>query len=219
MSGFAAKPKGEENIPEVTVDLKGTENFNYDEWLEFFRKIPGGAGAIIDGIDYIKRHANSDGYAAARRWLEIFDEPSRMDKLYKGRLNKQLEEQEESIMDIAIGDDDEKFYEALIRQNTTQLSSSNISQQEVARLSQNINIFRKELREIRSRKTKAGSVLDKVLTAANKPIKKKPVKKLIVETSVKKSVPKKPAKKLTKTSKKAEVKTPVKTARGKKNGK
>ena len=72
-------------------------------------------------------------------------------------------------MDLAIGDDDEKFYESLIRQNVEQLTSSSISQQEVARLSQNINIFRKELQNIRSRRPKSGSVLEKVLAKSAAP--------------------------------------------------
>jgi len=144
--------------------LEGTENYSYDQWLEFFRKIP--AAELMDSIEELKASLPGDGYAAAMRWLDIFDNPSKMDKLYKGRLDK---EAETDIMDLAIGDDDEKFYESLIRQNVEQLTSSSISQQEVARLSQNINIFRKELRDIRSRRPKSGSVLEKVLAKAATP--------------------------------------------------
>nr|DAJ18962.1 MAG TPA: hypothetical protein [Siphoviridae sp. ctRJB2] len=146
------------------INLENTEDYGYDEWLEFFRKIP--AAELIDSIEELKANLPGDGYAAAMRWLDIFDNPSKMDKLYKGRLDK---EAETDIMDLAIGDDDEKFYESLIRQNVEQLTSSSISQQEVARLSQNINIFRKELRDIRSRRPKAGSVLEKVLAKAAAP--------------------------------------------------
>lgn len=143
------------------MNLEGTENYGYDEWLEFFRKIP--AAELIDSIEELKARLPGDGYAAAMRWIDIFDNPGKMDKLYKGRLDKEIET---DIMDLAIGDDDEKFYESLIRQNVEQLTSSSISQQEVARLSQNINIFRKELQNIRSRRPKSGSVLEKVLKAA-----------------------------------------------------
>jgi hypothetical protein len=166
------------------IDLKGTENFDYDAWLEFFSRIRGAGGVITDNIDYIKYNADGYGYAAAMRWLEIFSEPSRMDKLYKGRLEK---DQTEDIMEIAIGDNDEAFYEALIRKNVIQLNSSSASQQEVARLSQNINIFRKALKEIRSRKPKEGSVLDKVLKAAEQGPVKKPraISKKAVKPKVK----------------------------------
>ena len=136
------------------MNLEGTENYGYDEWLEFFRKIP--AAELIDSIEELKARLPGDGYAAAMRWIDIFDNPGKMDKLYKGRLDKEIET---DIMDLAIGDDDEKFYESLIRQNVEQLTSSSISQQEVARLSQNINIFRKE----------SGSVLEKVLAKAAAP--------------------------------------------------
>ena len=160
------------------INLENTEDYGYDEWLEFFRKVP--AAELIDSIEELKANLPGDGYAAAMRWLDIFDNPSKMDKLYKGRLDKEIET---DIMDLAIGDDDEKFYESLIRQNVEQLTSSSISQQEVARLSQNINIFRKELRDIRSRRPKSGSVLEKVLAkaatpsnAAKKPAKSTPKK-------------------------------------------
>ena len=159
-------------IPDI--DIKGTENYDYDQWLEFFRKTP--ASKVINSIDWLSENISGEGYAAAKRWLQIFDQPNRIDKLYKGQLDKQ---KEEDIMDIAIGDDDEAFYIALIRQNTAQLNNSSTSQQEVARLTANINIFRKELSLIRSRTIKKGTTLDRVLTAANtvKKPKKKPVKK------------------------------------------
>lgn len=97
-----------------------------------------------------------------------------------------VESKEEPIEDLATGDDDEAFYEALIRQNVSQLTRPNASPQEVARLSQNINIFRKELREIRSRKPKVGSTLEKVLAAANSAPKAKKVAKKPKTITVKK---------------------------------
>lgn len=195
----------EEAIEETAViDFSNTEEFDYDDWLEFFRKIKGGAGAIIAGIEYIRDNAPPDGYAAARRWLEIFDEPSKMDKLYKGRLSKTKTE-EIDIMDIAIGEDDEQFYIALIQQNTAQLNSSNVSQQEVARLTQNINIFRKELRDIRSRTPKAGSLLQKVLDEAAKgPVKNIPAPRKKTAKKANTTTVKKPVK---------NVKAPAKNAK------
>ena len=148
------------------IDLTGTDGYSYDEWLEFFKKLP--ATVLTDNKDYLEKTISVEGYAALMRWFEIIEDPTKMDKLYKGRLDRH---DEVDVLDLAVGDDDEKFYEALIRQNTEQLSSSGVSPQEVARLSQNINIFRKELREIRSRRPKSGSTLEKVLEAAMKPKK------------------------------------------------
>ena len=133
------------------------EEYDYDQWLEFFRKQPAGKLGLFERF---KDEIPTEGYAALKRWQEILENPSKMDKLYQGRLKA---ENDKAIMDVAVGDDDEEFYEALIRENVQQLNTSNISQQEVARLTQNINIFRKELREIRSRKPKKGTVLEKVL--------------------------------------------------------
>ena len=159
------------------------KELDYDEWLEFFRKQPAGRLAQFERL---KNVIPTEGYAALKRWQEIIENPSKMDKLYQGRLKA---ENDKNIMEVAVGDDDEVFYEALIRENVQQLNTSNISQQEVARLTQNINIFRKELREIRSRKPKKGTVLEQVLKKAEIPAKKE--QKL---TRPKKSVKKQPSK-------------------------
>lgn len=162
------------------------EELNYDQWLEFFRKQP--AGQLAE-FERLKNDIPTEGYAALKRWQEILENPSKMDKLYQGRLKA---ENDKNIMEVAVGDDDEVFYESLIRENVQQLSTSNISQQEVARLTQNINIFRKELREIRSRKPKKGTVLEKVLEKAAIP--KKQGKKKTSESASKATKKKKTVK-------------------------
>lgn len=149
------------------IDLpKDCKKYGYDEWLEFFRTKP--ASELITNEGFLMKNISTEGYAALKRWLEIIDSPSKMDKLYQGRIKAQ---QSKDVMDLAIGDNDEAFYEALIKENVEQLNAGNVSPQEVARLSQNINIFRKELREIRSRKPKSGTKLAKVLTELNAPKK------------------------------------------------
>ena len=161
------------------------EELNYDQWLEFFRKQPAGR---LSEFERLKNVIPTEGYAALKRWQEILENPSKMDKLYQGRLKA---ENDKNIMEVAVGDDDEVFYESLIRENVQQLSTSNISQQEVARLTQNINIFRKELREIRSRKPKKGTVLEKVLEKAAIPKKSKPTEKKKASESASKATKKK----------------------------
>ena len=168
---------------------KGYKDFDYDTWLEYFRPIPPRTLRAYEKRDDL---IGAEGYAALKRWIEIIENPSKMDKLYQGRLKAQAEA---DIMQIAVGDDDEEFYMALIRENVQQLNTSNISQQEVARLTQNINIFRKELREIRSRKPKKGTVLEQVLKKAEIPPKpKKPTKKKGSKSASKASVKKKTSK-------------------------
>ena len=154
--------QGEFTKPDI--DFSKTKNYDYDDWLEFFRTIP--PAKYRYHIEWLEINQPSDCCAAARRWIQIQESPNRIDKLYKGQLDKQ---NEEDIMEVAIGDDDEAFYIALIKQNTAQLNNSSTSQQEVARLTANINIFRKELSLIRSRKIKKGTTLERVLTAASKP--------------------------------------------------
>ena len=174
---------------------KSVDQMTYDDWLEYFRKIP--AGITMSAKEWLNMHIPSEGFAAASRWIEIIGKPTRMDKLYQGRL---IAENRESIMDLAVGDDDEAFYEALIRENVAKLDESRNSAQEVARITQNLNIFRQQLRDIRSRKPKKGTVLEKVLELSAEPPK-----------------PPKKAKKAAKTAKKTkEVKcksTATKTAK------
>ena len=165
----------------LEINEKTTRNYTYDDWLDYFRKIP--TKELRESEKYLSEALPVEGFAAASRWLEIIQNPSKMDKLYSARLKAKSEA---DIMQIAVGDDDEAFYEALIRENVQQLNTSNISQQEVARLTQNINIFRKELREIRSRKPKKGTVLEQVLKKAEIPVKqKKPAKKRASKTASK----------------------------------
>lgn len=139
------------------------KSFDYDQWLNFFRKKS--ASELKQAQEELIDKIPADGYAALNRWIEILDNPSKMDKLYKGRLSK--DNKKKDIMKIAVGDNDEEFYKALIEENVEQLRSSGASQQEVARLSQNINIFRKQLHESRSRKPRKGTTLEQVLKAVN----------------------------------------------------
>lgn len=181
----------------LTIDEGSTKNYTYDDWLDYFRQVP--TKELLESKKYLSEVLPVEGFAAASRWIEIIQNPSKMDKLYSARLKAKSEA---DIMQISVGDDDEAFYEALIRENVQQLNTSNISQQEVARLTQNINIFRKELREIRSRKPKKGTVLEKVLEKASIPPKsKKPAKKQASKTPskapVKKKTTKTPSKKET----------------------
>lgn len=165
----------------LKIDAKKTKGYRYNDWLEYFSQIP--AAQMLDTQDKLKDMLPAEGYAAAMRWLEIFENPSRMDKLLQGRIKVQ---EEASIMEVAIGDDDEKFYMSLIRKNVAELDGA--SPQEVARISQNLNIYRKQLQEIRSRKPKGGTVLAKVLKelsetqpavsrSSNKPRARKTTKK------------------------------------------
>lgn len=174
----------------LKIDKEKTKNYTYDDWLDFFRVIP--TKELMESKKYLAEALPVEGFAAASRWIEIIQNPSKMDKLYSARLKAKSEA---DIMQIAVGDDDEAFYEALIHENVQQLSTSNISQQEVARLTQNINIFRKELREIRSRKPKKGTVLEQVLKKAEiSQNKRKPAKKKASKTPSKASAKKKTAK-------------------------
>lgn len=172
------------SLEEQLKELLGIEpegevaKFSYDDFLEYFRRVP--AGKMMRAKDWLNENLPVEGFAAASRWMEIIGNPTRMDKLYQGRLKAQ---EKDSIKDLAVGDDDEAFYEALILENVAKLDESRNSAQEVARITQNLNIFRKQLRDIRSRKPKKGSVLQQVLEAAAKP---PPAPKKQTETKKKK---------------------------------
>ena len=151
----------------IKITKKEIDEFTYDDWLEKFRKVP--VAELLSSQGELKKQLPTEGFAAAARWVEIVSKPSKMDKLYQGRLKQQTEA---DIMDVAVGDDDEAFWMALIKENVSQLNSSRTSPQEVARLTTNIGIFRDKLHEIRARKPKKGTVLEQVLEKAAKPPKK-----------------------------------------------
>lgn len=188
--------KAEPTLTERVVDALGIEplgnlaDYHYDDWLDYFRMVP--ARKLLKASALLQEFLPLEGFAAASRWLEIIKNPSKMDKLYQGRLKAG---QRESIMDLAIGDDDEAFYEALIRETVAKLDESNNSAQEVARMTQNLNIFRQELREIRARTPKKGTVLEKVLEQASKPPKAPRNAKKGAKTAKKKTTTKKASKK------------------------
>lgn len=153
----------------MKIDTEKAKNFRYNDWLEYFAQAS--AADLRGSQEDLEKNLPSEGYAALMRWLEIFDNPSKMDKLSQGRIKAQ---KEANLMEVAVGDDDEQFYIDLILKNVAELEGS--SPQEVARLSQNINIYRKQLQEIRSHKPKANSTLSRVLAAAagSKPTASKP---------------------------------------------
>lgn len=153
----------EEQLQELTgVQVDGKiDSWDYDRFLEFFRKVP--TEKLVQSREWFQKNLPVEGFAAAARWIEIVHNPAKIDKLYQGKLKASARE---SIMELAVGDDDEAFYEALIRENVAKLDENRSSTQEVARLTQNINVFRSELREVRSRKPKKGTTLERVLVAA-----------------------------------------------------
>lgn len=162
------------------------ESGNYDDYLDYFKTItPNQLRRLMktgkDGMDI-------EAYAALSRWAEIVGSPSKIEKIRRTKMARDLEQ---NINEIAVGDDDVAFYEALIQQNVQQLNSTSVSQQEVARLTSNINIFRKELRTVKSRTIRKDTVLSRIIDQVDgvkqKPIKKKPAKKS-VKKRVKKDV-------------------------------
>lgn len=194
----------------IKIDPEATKDFTYDDWMEFFRTVH--PADLVESRKELFENLTTEGYAAAARWMEITQSPSKMDKLHSARLKAK---NDAKLMDIAVEDDDEAFYEALIKENVQQLNGSNVSAQEAARLTQNINIFRKELREIRSRKPKKGTVLEKVLEKAAMP--PKPAKKVAKKSKTTKKTTKSTTEK--KQAKNKASKTASKVPETKKTGK
>lgn len=156
-------------------------DWRYDDWLNYFREVP--ARNLRQGKDFLETNIKGEGFAAASRWLEIYDNPKAIDKLYRGRLRAQ---QEETLVDLALADDDEAFYEALIKKTALEISECTGNTNEIARLTMNLRVFKKELREIRSRKVKKGSVLEKTLLATARTPKPPKTRKKAAKTAKKK---------------------------------
>lgn len=167
--------------------LADTDKYDYNDWFQFFQKQP--ATFLLNNQQDFQDNLPADGYAAFCRWLDIFENPVQMEKIAKSKMEN---DQTSDLLDLAVGDDDEKFYVGIIRDLTSQIMDKNISPQEFARLSANLIKARDNLREIRSRKPKNGTVLAKVLEAA-KIAPTKP-KKTVAKSSRKRN-PRKVAKK------------------------
>ena len=146
---------------DLEKELAKIKDFQYNDYLDWFRRL--NTTVALDNEKNFKTLLPMEGWAAYLRWSEIFEKPSKIDKLLQGQLKN---EREADIMDAAVGDDDEAFWSALIRENVDQLNSSNVSPQEVARLTQNLGIFRDKLHECRSRKPKVGTPLERAQKAA-----------------------------------------------------
>lgn len=169
------------------IDYDSMARMSYDDFLDEFRKYS--ANDLEHLSSEFRANLPAEGYAAYMRWREILENPSKIDKLYSARLKANSEA---DIMEIAVGDDDEEFWKALIRENVRQLNSSTVSPQEAARLTTNIGIFRDKLKEVMSRKPKKGTVLEKVLerAALPKPQDKKKASKTASRASEKKKTSK-----------------------------
>lgn len=149
-------------------------DYGYNDWLEFFRTIP--VAKIANAQEWLMDNLPGDGYAAASRWIDVSQNPSKIDKIVQGKLKS---EHVSRIKELAKADDKEAFYEALIEHNVDKLEDEGATAQEVARLTRNIDIFHDKLAEIRSRKPKKGTVLEQTLklTARTPKTKKKEPKK------------------------------------------
>lgn len=139
------------------------EDFDYNDWLDAFRKVP--AAKILAMEEWLKANLPSEAYAAVVRWVEIFDNPHRIDKLLQSKLNN---DETENLLELATGDDDEAFYVALVKKTARELEEAATSQ-EVARLSMNLKIFKSELSNIRSKTAKKGTLVEKIFMSTAEP--------------------------------------------------
>ena len=132
MTNSSQIKQGLKDILGIELEAEPDE-LDYGAWLELFRKVP--AGRLLKNQGYLQETLPLEGFAAAARWIEIIGNPSKMDKLYRGRLRTQ---EKDEIMDLAIGEDEEAFYEAIIKKTTRELEESTGNAQEVARLTMNL---------------------------------------------------------------------------------
>lgn len=167
LAALDEQKKEEEEKESVPIDLSKHTKSTYNDWFIFFQKRSKAENLKIE--DWAVDNLPSDGYAALRRWLEIYSNPSQMDKIAKAKME---DDNIDDLLKLAIGDDDEKYYLAEIESLFRQLHGSGVSPQEYARLSALMAKARDGLRQVRSRKTKKGSVLEKVMEKADNKTKK-----------------------------------------------
>ena len=144
----------------LSITATEFDTMGYNEWLDRLRKVP--AGKLRAAEEWLEANIPGEGFAAVERWLDIYDTPARIDKLLQSKLDK---DEEEDLMALAVGDDQETFYVALVKKTARELNNA-ATAQEVARLSMNLKIFQGELANIRSKRAKKGSLLDKIMQAS-----------------------------------------------------
>lgn len=84
---------------------------NYNQWLDFFSSMTGG-----ETDDFILEHRGSmsnEAYAAARRWVEIHDDPSQIDKIVQSRLEQAKTQEITSIMEASKSGNKITIFEAI----------------------------------------------------------------------------------------------------------
>lgn len=84
----------------ISIDLPELDD--YDEWLNYFRKIP---PATVNQLAMVgQTFLPTEAYAALTRWADILKSPHRIDKIYQAGLAKRKTEQK-SITELAQGND------------------------------------------------------------------------------------------------------------------
>lgn len=145
----------------IEVTPKQIREFTYNEWLDCFRSVP--TAKLLNSTDWLQENLPIEAYAAAARWVEIIGNPHRIDKLLQTKLDQ---EEEEDLINLAVGDDPEAFQIALVKRTAKELKNAATSQ-EVARLSMNLKLFQRDLAEIRSKRSKKGSLIEKIMNASS----------------------------------------------------
>lgn len=97
----------------ATRMLKMTEKApqNYNQWLDYFS--PMTATETSDFIEANRSNMSNEAYAAARRWVEIHDDPSLIDKITQSRLEQKKSEELGNILTAAQSGDRVQTFEAL----------------------------------------------------------------------------------------------------------
>ena len=52
----------------LEINEKTTKNYTYDDWLDYFRKIP--TKELRESENYLSEVLPVEGFAAASRWIE-----------------------------------------------------------------------------------------------------------------------------------------------------
>lgn len=80
----------------VSTDLPDLND--YDDWLDYFRKIPPATARQLAVIG--QEFLSTEAYAALTRWVDILRSPHRIDKIYQAGIAKRRTEQK-SVTELA----------------------------------------------------------------------------------------------------------------------
>ncbi len=158
---------------EKNFKIRITKQDNYDQWLNYFKKLsPTAVRALAtSGVDILP----TEGYAALRRWHDILSHPARIDKIHQaGLTNRSGTAKGQDIVTLA-KNGDRMGVLCAIRDRIAEKLEKGAGARDTASLSREMGDILDQIAELeRKSGPKSGTKLNSLLGDFNAQAKRKP---------------------------------------------